>query len=118
MVDISSGSASIALPTPPRVKVNNLPAGGTRQAGLWTGFGAPTNVPGSRVEDEYLDKLTGDLYELRDGMAWELVTNIKGPAGDTELDEAEREQLVQEAAQAAQDTFDTDLVLLFENKLI
>jgi len=41
-----------------------LSAGSTGGAGLWTGYGEPTTIIGSKVGDEYLDLATGDLYQL------------------------------------------------------
>ncbi len=121
IIEIRGGtSAAVGLPQIPRVTVNNMPAGGVRQAGLWTGTGPPGVVPGARAKDEYLDRLTGDLYELGDNMAtWELVTNIKGPAGDTTLDASERQALIDLASLETQQdlTPPVDLTVLFENAL-
>lgn len=41
----------------------------TGGAGLWTGEGPPPDmIPGAEVGDEYLDMVTGTLYELKPGV--------------------------------------------------
>lgn len=122
-VTIVDGTAArVGLPRVPRITVG-LPPVGTgsgRDAGLWVGDGPPTVVPGSRLQDEYLDKASGDVYTLGGSMAapvWTITANIKGPAGDTTLDEVERQRLLDDLAAQADDDYPIDLVALLENAL-
>lgn len=57
----------IKLTNGDRVEINNLPIV-LLQAGLWAGDGPPPElIPEARIGEHYLDRLTGDLYELRPG---------------------------------------------------
>lgn len=110
-------------PLPPIVRVHNLPANGGVPAAVLSGAGGfPPATNAMRVGTVYLNRGTWDLFELRQvngEMRWELIGNIRGPAGDTTLSPEEMAALVANVADEVEADLEPpiDLVVLFENSL-
>lgn len=70
MVTLSSGgTGTIRVPGIPRITIRNTSSTGNviRQSGLWVGNGAPGDIPGSELNESYLDLDTGVVYKLTPG---------------------------------------------------
>lgn len=106
---------------PVRVTVQRVSTGG-QVAGLFQGDGDPSEVPqGAPVGVAYLNRLTGDIFQLGVDMEWQPVANVKGPkgtagpSGDGVLSQAELDALAAEIEEGL--TPPVDLLVGFENVL-
>lgn len=62
--------------------ITGAPAPVLFRAEWFNGEGVPTTVVGAVPGDCYLDSLTGDVYNLGEGLVgWELISNIRGAEG-------------------------------------